>query len=32
MQTIDLSELGLREVNKMLHAQADDTNQTSLTI
>ena len=32
MQTIDLSELGLREVNKMLHAQAADTNQTSWTI
>ena len=28
MQTIDLQELGLRETNKMLHAQADKTNQT----
>jgi glutamate synthase domain-containing protein 3 len=32
MQTIDLSETGLRETNKMLHAQADTTNQTSWTI
>lgn len=32
MQTIDLSELGLRAVNKMLHDQAADTNQTSWTI
>ena len=28
MQTIDLTEVGLRETNKMLHAQAADTNQT----
>ncbi|MEP4246561.1 protein GlxC [Tateyamaria sp.] len=28
MQTIDLSEVGLRDMNKMLHAQAETTNQT----
>ena len=28
MQTIDLTETGLRETNKMLHAQAANTNQT----
>ena len=32
MQTLDLSEIGLREVNKTLHAQAEDTNQTTWTI
>ncbi|MEH6522519.1 protein GlxC [Sulfitobacter sp.] len=32
MQTIDLSETGLRETNKMLHTQADTTNPTSWTI
>ena len=32
MQTIDLSETGLREMNKMLHAQAADTNQTAWEI
>ena len=32
MQTLDLSQIGLREVNKTLHAQADDTNQTAWTI
>lgn len=32
MQTIDLQELGLRETNKTLHAQAKDTNQTAWEI
>lgn len=32
MQTIDLQETGLRELNATLHAQADDTNQTSWEI
>ena len=32
MQTIDLSEIGLREMNKMLHSQADQTNQTAWEI
>lgn len=32
MQTIDLTETGLRETNKALHAQATDTNQTAWEI
>lgn len=32
MQTIDLTEVGLRETNKTLHAQADNTNQTAWEI
>jgi glutamate synthase domain-containing protein 3 len=32
MQTIDLSEIGLREMNKTLHAQAADTNQSAWEI
>lgn len=32
MQTIDLQDIGLREMNKTLHAQAGDTNQTSWEI
>ncbi len=32
MQTIDLQEIGLRELNKTLHAQAADTNQTAWEI
>jgi len=32
MQTLDLSELGLREVNKTLHAQSESTNQTAWEI
>lgn len=32
MQTLDLEELGLREVNATLHAQADTTNQTAWEI
>lgn len=32
MQTIDLSETGLREMNKTLHAQAANTNQTTWEI
>lgn len=32
MQTIDLSDVGLRETNKLLHAQSDDTNQTQWEI
>lgn len=32
MQIIDLQETGLRETNKMLHAQAGDTNQTAWEI
>jgi glutamate synthase domain-containing protein 3 len=32
MQTLDLEELGLREVNATLHAQADKTNQTAWEI
>lgn len=32
MQTIDLSETGLREMNKTLHAQAETTNQTAWEI
>ena len=32
MQTIDLTDVGLRETNKTLHAQADDTNQTAWEI
>lgn len=32
MQIIDLQETGLRAMNKMLHAQADDTNQTAWEI
>ncbi|MEP4194863.1 MAG: protein GlxC [Aliishimia sp.] len=32
MQTIDLSETGLRAMNKMLHAQAETTNQTAWEI
>ena len=32
MQTIDLQEVGLRGTNKMLHAQAANTNQTTWTI
>ena len=32
MQTLDLTKLGLREVNQTLHAQAADTNQISWTI
>ncbi|MFK7874907.1 MAG: protein GlxC [Paracoccaceae bacterium] len=32
MQTIDLTETGLRETNKLLHAQAETTNQTAWEI
>lgn len=32
MQTIDLTEVGLRETNKTLHAQAENTNQTAWEI
>ena len=32
MQTLDLSELGLREINKTLHAQSEETNQTQWEI
>jgi glutamate synthase domain-containing protein 3 len=32
MQTLDLQEIGLRAVNKTLHAQSADTNQTSWII
>ena len=32
MQTIDLTEVGLRETNATLHAQADNTNQTAWEI
>ncbi len=32
MQTIDLTEIGLRETNKTLHAQSKDTNQTAWEI
>ncbi|MCX8226057.1 MAG: GXGXG domain-containing protein [Sulfitobacter sp.] len=32
MQTIDLEQTGLRETNKMLHAQANNTNQTAWEI
>ncbi|MEO9684427.1 MAG: protein GlxC [Tateyamaria sp.] len=32
MQTIDLSEVGLRDMNKMLHAQTETTNQTAWEI
>lgn len=32
MQTIDLTDIGLRETNKTLHTQADDTNQTAWEI
>ena len=32
MQTIDLTEIGLRETNKTLHAQSGDTNQTAWEI
>ena len=32
MQTIDLQDISLRAVNKILHAQSSDTNQTSWTI
>ncbi|MDF3416459.1 protein GlxC [Sulfitobacter sp. M57] len=32
MQTIDLSKIGLREMNKTLHAQAANTNQTTWEI
>ncbi len=32
MQTLDLQEMGLRGVNKALHAQAENTNQTAWTI
>jgi glutamate synthase domain-containing protein 3 len=32
MQTIDLEQAGLRELNKTLHAQAHDTNQTAWEI
>ncbi|MFV2054439.1 protein GlxC [Aliiroseovarius sp. YM-037] len=32
MQKIDLSDIGLRETNKILHAQADNTNQTAWEI
>lgn len=32
MQTIDLSQVGLRETNKTLHAQTADTNQTAWEI
>ncbi|MEM9577844.1 MAG: GXGXG domain-containing protein [Pseudomonadota bacterium] len=32
MQTIDLTEVGLRETNKTLHAQSDETNQTAWEI
>lgn len=32
MQQIDLSEIGLRAMNKTLHAQAGDTNQTAWEI
>jgi glutamate synthase domain-containing protein 3 len=32
MQTIDLTEVGLRETNKTLHAQSEDTNQTAWEI
>ena len=32
MQTLDLTQIGLREVNKTLHEQAATTNQTAWTI
>lgn len=32
MQTIDLTEVGLRETNKTLHAQSETTNQTAWEI
>lgn len=32
MQTIDLTDVGLRETNKQLHAQSDSTNQTQWEI
>ena len=32
MQTIDLTDVGLRETNKTLHAQTEDTNQTAWEI
>lgn len=32
MQTIDLSDVGLRETNKTLHDQSADTNQTAWEI
>ena len=32
MRTIDLSDVGLRETNQQLHAQASDTNQTKWDI
>ncbi|MEM1299770.1 MAG: protein GlxC [Pseudomonadota bacterium] len=32
MQRLDLAEIGLREVNKTLHAQAENTNQTAWEI
>ncbi|MDA7424882.1 GltB/FmdC/FwdC-like GXGXG domain-containing protein [Thalassococcus lentus] len=32
MQTLDLQEIGLREVNATLHAQAENTNQTAWEI
>lgn len=32
MQTLDLQEIGLRQVNETLHAQTDTTNQTSWEI
>ena len=32
MQTLDLTDIGLRETNKTLHAQAEDTNQTAWEI
>ncbi len=32
MQTLDLQEIGLRQVNETLHAQADNTNQTAWEI
>jgi glutamate synthase domain-containing protein 3 len=32
MQTIDLQDVGLRELNKTLHAQAENTNQTAWEI
>jgi glutamate synthase domain-containing protein 3 len=32
MQTLDLTQIGLREVNKTLHEQAASTNQTAWTI
>ena len=32
MQTIDLTEVGLRETNATLHAQSNDTNQTAWEI